>query len=44
MINSFPTVHETFLASETYHRICHLEEKVHCYWSKYEIWKPIYLY
>ncbi|CAD6266337.1 unnamed protein product [Miscanthus lutarioriparius] len=27
MINSFPTVHETFLASETYHRICHLEEK-----------------
>jgi hypothetical protein len=29
MINSFPTVHETFLASETYHRMCQLEEKVH---------------
>jgi hypothetical protein len=40
MIISLPSVQETFIASETYHRLCHLENIVSCMfvWLVADVW------
>ncbi|OEL14115.1 PHD finger protein ALFIN-LIKE 1 [Dichanthelium oligosanthes] len=43
MINSLKTVQETFLASNTYLRICHLEEEVTCFCSELYTNQVVYI-